>query len=76
MHRQGYDLQLTQYDDGGWRAFLRDGRKYDSGNGGSPTNGTTWLDVNGLGDAVLNRVTSSVREQLMTETERLKACAS
>jgi len=20
MHRQGYDLQLTQYDEGGWRA--------------------------------------------------------
>jgi hypothetical protein len=20
MHRQGYDLQLTQYDDRGWRA--------------------------------------------------------
>jgi hypothetical protein len=22
MHRQGYDLQLTQYDDRGWRATL------------------------------------------------------
>jgi len=25
MHHQGYDLQLTQYDDRGWRDFLRDG---------------------------------------------------
>jgi hypothetical protein len=26
MHRQGYDLQLTQYDERRWRAtFLRDG---------------------------------------------------
>jgi hypothetical protein len=22
MHRQGFDLQLTQYDDRGWRASL------------------------------------------------------
>jgi hypothetical protein len=24
MHRQGFDLQLTQYDDRGWRATLRE----------------------------------------------------
>jgi len=28
MHRQGYDLQLTQYDDRGWRATF-----YTNGNG-------------------------------------------
>jgi hypothetical protein len=25
LHRQGYDLQLTQYDDRGWRDVLHDG---------------------------------------------------
>jgi hypothetical protein len=32
MHRQGFDLQLTQYDDRGWRATLlhdRDGTQPD-----------------------------------------------
>jgi hypothetical protein len=29
MHRQGYDLQLTQYDDRGWRAmFYTTGMEY------------------------------------------------
>jgi hypothetical protein len=32
MHRQGYDLQLTQYDDRGWRATF-----YTTG---SPTSAT------------------------------------
>jgi hypothetical protein len=39
MHRQGYDLQLTQYDDRGWRAtFYATGMKH------SPTGatGTGW----------------------------------
>jgi len=39
MHRQGYDLQLTQYDDRGWRAtFYTTGMEY------SPTiaTGTGW----------------------------------
>ena len=29
MHRQGYDLQLTQYDEKGWRAtfYTRSGRE-------------------------------------------------
>ena len=39
IHRQGYDLQLTQYDDRGWRAsFYTTGMEY------SPTSatGTGW----------------------------------
>ena len=39
MHRQGYDLQLTQYDDRGWRAtFNTTGMEH------SPTSatGTAW----------------------------------
>ena len=35
MHRQGYDLQLTQYDDRGWRATF-----YTTGMEHSPTSGT------------------------------------
>jgi hypothetical protein len=39
MHRQGYDLQLTQYDDRGWRAT-----SYATGMEHSPTSatGTGW----------------------------------
>jgi len=39
MHRQGYDLQLTQYDERGWRATF-----YTSGMEHSPTSatGTGW----------------------------------
>jgi hypothetical protein len=39
MHRQGYDLQLTQYDDRGWRATF-----YATGMEHSPTGatGTGW----------------------------------
>jgi hypothetical protein len=39
MHRQGYDLQLTQYDDRGWR-----GTSYATGMEHSPTSatGTAW----------------------------------
>jgi hypothetical protein len=39
MHRQGYDLQLTQYDDRGWRATF-----YTTGMERSPTSatGTAW----------------------------------
>jgi hypothetical protein len=38
-HRQGYDLQLTQYDDRGWRATF-----YTTGIEHSPTSatGTSW----------------------------------
>jgi hypothetical protein len=35
MHRQGYDLQLTQYDDRGWRATF-----YTTGTEHSPTSAT------------------------------------
>ena len=39
MHRQGFDLQLTQYDDRGWRATF-----YATGMEHSPTSatGTAW----------------------------------
>src|SRR5262249_16047827 len=39
MHRQGFDLQLTQYDERGWRATF-----YTTGMGHSPTSakGTGW----------------------------------
>ncbi len=39
MHRRGYDLQLTQYDDRGWRATF-----YTTGMEHSPTSatGTGW----------------------------------
>ena len=39
MHRQGYDLQLTQHDDRGWRATF-----YATGMEHSPTSatGTAW----------------------------------
>jgi len=39
MHRQGYDLQLTQYDDRGWRATF-----YTKGMEHSPTSATgPWI---------------------------------
>ena len=39
MHRQGYDLQLTQYDERGWRATF-----YTTGTEHSPVSaiGTGW----------------------------------
>jgi hypothetical protein len=39
MHRQGFDLQLTQYDERGWRATF-----YTAGMEHSPTSatGTAW----------------------------------
>src|SRR5215510_13423675 len=39
MHRQGFDLQLTQYDERGWRATF-----YTTGMEHSPTSaiGTNW----------------------------------
>jgi hypothetical protein len=39
MHREGYDLQLTQYDDRGWRVTF-----YVTGMEHSPTStiGTSW----------------------------------
>jgi len=39
-HRQGFDLQLTQYDERGWRATL-----YPTGMEHSPTSATgTWWE--------------------------------
>jgi hypothetical protein len=35
MHRQGYDVQLTQYDERGWRATF-----YTTGMEHSPTSAT------------------------------------
>ena len=58
MHRQGFDLQLTQYDERGWRATF-----YTTGMEHSPTSatGTGWwhaagatLDARPAGDRVLN----------------------
>jgi hypothetical protein len=42
MARQGYDLQLTRYDEKGWRATF-----YTTGMKHSPTSatGTAWGDV-------------------------------
>ena len=52
MHRQGYDLQLTQYDEKGWRATF-----YTTGMEHSPTSvtGTGWGRTPVAYDAV-NRV--------------------
>jgi len=33
MHRQGYDLQLTQYDERGWRATFYTGTRADECDG-------------------------------------------
>ena len=39
MHRQGFDLQLTQYDDRGWRAtFYTTGMEHSS----TSATGTGW----------------------------------
>jgi hypothetical protein len=39
MHRQGYDLQLTQYDDRGWRAtFYTTGMEHSA----TGATGTAW----------------------------------
>jgi hypothetical protein len=57
MHRQGYDLQLTQYDDRGWRATF-----YTTGMEHSPTSATgtgwertPWRVVQGAARAALRR---------------------
>src|SRR5499426_3921220 len=48
MHRQGYDLQLTQYDDRGWRATF-----YTTGMEHSPTSGARLDDAIAGADLVL-----------------------
>jgi len=57
MHRQGYDLQLTQYDARGWRATL-----YTTGMEHSPTSATgsaweprPWRAVQGAARDALRR---------------------
>jgi hypothetical protein len=60
MHRQGFDLQLTQYDDRGWRATF-----YTSGMEHSPTSATgtgwertAWHAVQGAARDVLRRTSA------------------
>ena len=55
MHRQGYDLQLTQYDERGWRATF-----YTTGMEHSPTSATgtgwkrtSWHDAAAALDALM-----------------------
>src|SRR5499427_9547332 len=52
MHRQGYDLQLTQYDERGWRATF-----YTTGMEHSPTSatGTAWERTTVARGAAINR---------------------
>jgi hypothetical protein len=57
MHRQGYDLQLTQYDERGWRATF-----YTTGMEHSPTSATgsaweptPWRAVEGAARDALRR---------------------
>src|SRR5213596_1705617 len=57
MHRQGFDLQLTQYDDRGWRATF-----YTTGMEHSPTSATgsawepaPWRAVQGAARDALRR---------------------
>jgi hypothetical protein len=57
IHRQGFDLQLTQYDDRGWRATF-----YTTGMEHSPTSATgsawertSWRAVQGAARDALRR---------------------
>jgi len=59
MHRQGFDLQLTQYDERGWRATF-----YSTGMEHSPTSATgtgwertPWRAVQGAARDALRRAT-------------------
>jgi hypothetical protein len=49
MHRQGFDLQLTQYDDRGWRATFYTTRMEHSPTSATGTGweGTPWHAVQG-----------------------------
>jgi hypothetical protein len=58
MHRQGFDLQLTQYDERGWRAMF-----YSSDMEHSPTSATgsaweraPWRAVQGAALDALRRI--------------------
>jgi len=59
MHRQGYDLQLTQYDDRGWRAtFYTTGMEHGpTGTIGTAWEPTPWRAVHVAAWEVLRRAT-------------------
>lgn len=61
MHRQGYDLQLTQYDDRGWQATF-----YTTGMEHSPTSatGSAWEPT------PWRAVQGAARDALMKADER------
>jgi len=58
MHRQGYDLQLTQYDDRGWRAtFYTTGMEHSlTGAIGTSWERTPWRAVQSAAWEALNKV--------------------
>src|SRR2546429_4257947 len=56
MHRQGYDLQLPQYDDRGWRATFS-----STGLEPSPTNATGTASVNTPPNATHRATCEAVR---------------
>jgi hypothetical protein len=57
MTRQGYDLQLTRYDEQGWRAtFYTSGREHSPTSAtGSAWAGTAWRAVQGGAWAALRQ---------------------
>ena len=57
MHRQGFDLQLTQYDDRGWRAtFYTTGMEHSpTGATGTGWERTQWRAVQGAARDALRR---------------------
>jgi hypothetical protein len=62
MHRQGYDLQLTEYDERGWRATLYVTAMEHSPTGatGSAFEPTHWRAVQRATWGVLNKDTNDV----------------
>jgi len=57
MHRLGYDLQLTQYDDRGWRAtFYVTGMEHSATSAtGSAWEPTPWRAVHGAAREALRK---------------------
>jgi hypothetical protein len=57
MHREGYDLQLTQYDERGWRAtFYTTGMEHSLTSAtGSAWEPTPWRAVQGAARDALRR---------------------
>jgi hypothetical protein len=75
MHRQGYDLQLTQYDERGWRATF-----YTTGMEHSPTSATgtawertPWHATQRAAWEALGRVSASSKRTASTEDKRCAA---